>query len=235
MGTRQAGQPFASRMSTWETAAALAWLPVHILLLPRLVIRLAGAQLSDAEINLVCYLTGVLYMLLLEGRFLRRDFDPLCERPGRILMEIVLCYGLMLAFNMVVNSLVLLILPKDNPNNSAVMDMALENEGTVTALAVFLAPILEELMFRGGIFGLMRRYNRPLAYLASMLCFALYHVWGYARSDPMNWLYLVQYLPAAWLLCRCYERTDSIWGSIFLHMLINAVSLKALTMLEQLM
>ena len=51
----------------------------------------------------------------------------------------------------------------------------------------------------------------------------------------MSWLYIVQYLPVSYLLVRCYERTDSIWCSIFLHMIINGVSLRALTLLQELM
>jgi len=48
-------------------------------------------------------------------------------------------------------------------------------------------------------------------------------------------LIIFQYLPISYLLCRIYERTSSIWASIFLHMLINGVSIKALTMLEELL
>ena len=38
-----------------------------------------------------------------------------------------------------------------------------------------------------------------------------------------------------YLLCRCYERSNSIWGSIMLHMLINFISLRALTMLQEML
>ncbi|MBR1455529.1 MAG: CPBP family intramembrane metalloprotease [Oscillospiraceae bacterium] len=238
--------PFTSRMSRGETVAALVYLPIHIVLLPTLITALMGDRFNGAELNFVCYALGVLYMLACQWRFLRRDFDPLCDNFPFIALEVVICYGLMLAFNMVLNGLLAaaesLLTSGDgmgfvmnNPNNSAVVSLTDEGEGMVKALAVFLAPILEELMFRAGVFGLVRRYNRTLAYLASMLLFALYHVWGYALGDPIVWLYLLQYLPVSYLLCRCYERSNSIWGSIFLHMLINFISLRALTFLQELM
>jgi membrane protease YdiL (CAAX protease family) len=63
------------------------------------------------------------------------------------------------------------------------------------------------------------------------LCFSLYHVAPYAVLDPVNWIFLLQYIPASLLLARCYERCNSIWGSIFFHMLINAVSFSALSVL----
>ena len=90
-------------------------------------------------------------------------------------------------------------------------------------------------MFRAGIFGGLRGINRLLAYLVCMLLFSVYHVWGYALNDPMAWIYAVQYLPVGYLLCRIYERTDSIWGSILLHMFINFVAFHALTALEKLL
>ena len=48
-------------------------------------------------------------------------------------------------------------------------------------------------------------------------------------------LYALQYVPISYLLCRCYERTNSVWGNILLHMLVNFISLKALLLLEQLL
>ena len=47
-----------------------------------------------------------------------------------------------------------------NENNEAVIQMAKNNIGPTAAMAVFLAPIVEESMFRAGIFGLIRRKSR---------------------------------------------------------------------------
>ena len=107
--------------------------------------------------------------------------------------------------------------------------------GKTAALAIFLAPLVEEPVFRGAVFGGLYRRGRRLAYGASMLLFSLYHVWGYALLDPIYWVYLLQYLPVSWLLCRCYERCNSIWGSIFFHMTVNAVSISALNALSELL
>ena len=57
----------------------------------------------------------------------------------------------------------------------------------------------------------------------------------FALQDPVYWVYLLQYLPVSWLLCRCYERCNSIWGSIFFHMTVNAVSISALNALSELL
>ena len=225
---------FTSRMTRGEIIAVLLYLPLHIWLLPQLLYSLSATSgLSDLQINLIVYIAGALYMLLFAGRFLRRDFDPLCDHFRYCLLQVLICYGMMIAFNLILNSILLLVLPSEsaNPNNAAVMEMAGIEYGKTAALAIFLAPLVEEPIFRGTVFGGLYRYSRPLAYAASMLLFSLYHIWGYALMDPLYWIYLLQYLPVSWLLCRCYERCNSIWGSIFLHMMINGISIRLLSVL----
>ena len=232
---RRERPPFTSGQSIPERILALCWLPIHLFLLPRAILYFSPA-LDVSWLNIAVYASGAVYMLLTQFRFLRRDFDPLCDRPGQMLLEILVSYGAMLLFNMAISGILLLLIEDlDNPNNAAVIDMAQTSGGPVAALAVFLAPIVEELMFRAGIFGGLRKINRLLAYLVCLLLFSLYHVWGYALSDPAAWIYALQYLPVTFLLCRIYERTNSIWGCILLHMFINFVALNALTLLEKLL
>lgn len=234
MGMRQR-VPFTSRQSRAEWLLALLWLPVHLFVLPNLIVRFFP-QLDDSGLNFVCYAIGAGWMLLTQFRFLRRDFDPLCENLFGIFLQVLGCYGAMLLFNMAMSGILLLFTEEvDNPNNAAVVSMVSSSGGPIAAMAIFLAPILEELMFRAAIFGALRQRSRLLAYLAGVILFPLYHVWGYALTDPTAWIYILQYIPVSYLLCRCYERSNSIWGSIALHMLVNAVALQALSVLEELL
>ena len=232
---------FTSRTTRWETVAAIGYLPIHLGLMPLIAQVLLIKGLVDVSMaNFVCYAVGALFMLLCLGRFLRRDFDPLCDRLLGCALEIVSCYFLMMCFNLIVNLLLGFLSGADlaaleNPNNQAVFSMADESFGMISAMTIFLAPIVEECMFRAGVFGALRRYNRTAAYIASMLLFSVYHVWSYAIYEPSAWIFVLQYLPVSWLLCRCYERCNSIWGSIFLHMLINGISMQAMQMLGELM
>ena len=227
---------YKSTMTRGETIAALAYLPVHIVLLPSLLyLLLVRGNINENQMNLLCYAVGAAYMLTCCFGFLRRDFDPLCDNPLRCLKEIALSYVMMMGFNLAVSGILMLVAARENPNNAAVMDMAALDGRSVKAMAVYMAPLVEELMFRGGIFGLARRYNRALAYALSMAAFSLYHVWAFAMLDPIYWLYVLQYLPVSFLLCRLYERTESIWCCVFFHMLVNAVSLSALSALEGLL
>lgn len=116
----------------------------------------------------------------------------------------------------------------DNPNNSAILDAATQNSGAMAAMAIFMAPIVEEPLFRAGFFAPVRHRSRFAAYAVTILLFAGYHIFGYAAYDPRQWIYLLQYIPVTFLLCRAYERTNSIWTAVFFHMLVNSVSMMAL-------
>ena len=81
---------FTSHLTKGETVAALAWLPVHLWLLPLLLQQMINrGAMDDVAANVICYTLGVLYMLGLLFPFLRRDFDPLCDRPVYCLLEIL--------------------------------------------------------------------------------------------------------------------------------------------------
>ena len=224
-------QPALSAMSRWETAAALCWIPVHVVGLPLLLAYLRPG-ISAADLNFWVYVIGTAYLGSFCIRFLRRDFDPLCDNLPRILIQILAFYGYMLLGNLLVGGLLNMVLPGQNPNNQAVADLAAEAGGKITVMTVILAPVLEELMFRAGLFGLLRRYNRVLAYAVVILAFAAYHVWAYALAEPLYWLFMLQYVPVTFLLCRLYEKTGTIWSSILLHILVNAASLWALSTLR---
>lgn len=224
-------RPFTSALTKREKIAVFVYFPLHFALLPMLLYRAFGDTVTESMINLIYYAVGAVYMLVFCWGILRRDFDVICERPLRVLIVVFASYALILCFNFVF-ALIVMLLPDIiiNPNNQAIADYATADFGPMAAAATFLVPIVEELMFRAGVFGLIRRRNRVLAYAVSMLLFAFYHIWGYIAIDPVL-IYLLQYLPAAWALCYCYERTNSIWGCIFLHMLVNGVAMNAANLL----
>ena len=224
---RRSFPAFTSALTRTETMLVLAWLPVHLLLLPWVFALLSErGLLSPVWSNVLFYGLGFVYMVTAAFRFLRRDFDPLCERPFFVAGQVAYGYLGMLLFNILVGMLITDLTAAENANNAGVQALVDVSYGPMKATLVYLAPLPEEMLFRAGLFGTLRRKNRLLAYAVSMLAFSLYHVWSYAAQDPSYWIYLLQYLPAGWLLARCYERTNSIWGSVFFHMLTNALAVE---------
>ena len=229
--------PFTSSLSRSEAILVLLYIPIHVAVLQLVLGTLAkNGTLTQATANLLYYAIGFVYMVSVAFGFLRRDFDPMADRPFRFLLEVMSSYGWMFIANFLVG-MIMLGLPQGsgNPNNQSVMETAAANSRFVEAAVVYLGPLVEEMMFRAGIFGLIRRKNRIAAYAASTLLFSLYHVLPYALQTPGNWIYIIQYIPVSFLLARCYERTNSIWGSTLFHMLVNGIAFSALGALQELM
>ena len=229
MSRREHPLPAPGSLSLAQRILTLLWLPMHLIGLPvALVLLFPG--LDELEINLVYYGVSCLVLVAVNFTALRRDFDPLCDRLALNLRIIAVCYGLILLGNMAVNLILYPFVEDLNPNNDAVMEMLDESYGPMAGVVIFLAPIAEELLFRAGLFGTIRRKNKALAYVVTIAVFAAYHVWSFALTDPGQIIFVVQYLPAAFLLAWCYDNTGSIWCSIFLHMLNNGVSVWLLGM-----
>ena len=217
----------------------LGWiyLPVHIFLLPLLLSLLAAVWpggMSGGTINLVYYAVGVVFVLLVFFPVLRRDFDTLADYPGRTVLA-MLGGGLMeYVLSLAAAAVILLLVGTDaaNPNNDAVMDAVGADAGTMRAIAFFLAPLVEEVLFRGVLFGSVRRSSRVWAYALSVAVFSLYHVWQYVvvYGDPRMLLYALQYIPVSVALAWTYERSGTLWGSTFLHMILNFISYTVLSM-----
>lgn len=228
--------PFTSSLTRREAICVLLYLPLQMALLPLGIGYLAArAGIDLAWANFLYYDVGFCYMLLAGFRFLRRDFDPLADRPFYVLARILTSYALLMLCNIATANIILHFLPESrNENNEALLEMVTQNAGPMKAALIFLAPMVEEMLFRAGVFGTLRKRSRLAAYLVSALLFAVYHVWSYVVDNPAYWLYLLEYIPAGLLLARCYERCNSIWGSIGFHMLVNAMSLSLYEVASQL-
>ncbi len=84
-----------------------------------------------------------------------------------------------------------------NPNDATLADLAADDYSKVLSIAVFMGPIVEEVLFRGVIFGALQKRDRLAAYIVSVLLFALLHVWQYAVADQSATLllYMLDYIP----------------------------------------
>ncbi len=81
---------------------------------------------------------------------------------------------------------------------------------------VILAPIAEELIFRGWLYGKLRaRVNMPLAILVTSVLFGLMH---------FQWNVAVNVFALSVVLCGLREITGTIYAGILTHMIKNGVA-----------
>ncbi len=116
-------------------------------------------------------------------------------------------------------------------NHSNLNDMTISAQidaapRTTLLIVVILAPFVEEVLFRGLVFGGLRSKSRLAAYALSCALFALLHVWQYALvSQDITYLVLmIQYLVPGLVLAWCFDRSGTLWTSMLLHAGVNALS-----------
>ena len=177
-----------------------------------------------AEANVVYYVLLFALALLVFWTFLRHGFSLLVDW----LPENAFAFVTGLAGAGLLHFLVTLIpYPVQNPSEMQYLQEFAISPVATAVLLVVLIPLIEETLFRGLVFGSLRQYSRPLAYVVSVLVYALACVWRYALEigDPAYLLLFIQYLPMSLALAWCYDNGGSIWSAVALHMTINGFML----------
>ena len=85
-------------------------------------------------------------------------------------------------------------------------------------LTCVVAPVCEELFFRGFLFGALRRHGVIVATLITGLAFGAAHV----ASAPIA--FIVPLAALGMILCLIYERTRSLYPCMALHALNNSIA-----------
>lgn len=221
-------------MSRGEQLAGTVFFALYLLVLPfavkplfGLAELLLGVTLSGAAETLIYYyilltVTAVIFHGFLV-RTSRRLLDNLDGAVKTVLAGLVALYGL----NELAFRLIRATVGSRTNLNDITISARIEGAPHATLLiVVFLAPFVEEVLFRGLVFGNLTGRSRGAAYLVSCLLFALLHVWQFAvvNRDVTYFLLMVQYLVPGVVLAWAFEHSGTLWASVALHAAANALS-----------
>lgn len=139
----------------------------------------------------------------------------------------IIRYYFMGQIAMVVVSLLLEFLfniQDSSANQQAVESMLSDSPLMIVITTVIFAPILEEIIFRGGLYlGIKNKVGNTLAVLISAVSFGAIHVLG-SVSSPLDLLYILPYSVMGYFMVISVRDTDSIWGGIVYHFINNLVA-----------
>lgn len=225
------GKQHDRRMSAHEKGRGWVFFALFVLAFPPLmgvIQRSFGGELPIAEANVIYYLLSATAVFLVFWGYLKSSFSLLLDRLPENLFA--LATGLIGAG--ILHLLVMrLPYPVENPNVISYPEQYLLAPAATAAILVVLMPVVEEVLFRGLLFGTVRPYSKPLAWILSVAAYCLYCVWqfvfSYGQVDARYLLLALQYLPMALALTWCYDRGGSVWSAVVLHGVINAWSLYA--------
>ncbi len=215
-------------LSTAEQVAGFCYLPFYVCLLAlglQYLSTLLGLNLTALQINICYFVINCIVIWVIFHNFLLRSFHAIrfWELVQALILGFVLYYAGNFVYSLILNWLHLSV---TSYNDQTVQMLADQNFAAMIACAVVLAPIVEETLVRGLIFGVIRRKSRIAAYAVTILFFAAIHVWQYVLLYDWKSILLaaLQYVPAGIALGWTYEKSNTIWAPIFLHMAINAIS-----------
>lgn len=211
-----------------ETILGWLWLPVYLVFLSwglQALFSLLKIEYTTFALNIVYFSVNLLFVVLVFRRFLQQRFFG--SGFWNFVQALILGFALYAAATWLIRFLLTrLSWELTIYNNDAIADLVNVNRYVMLAVTVIAAPIIEETLLRGVVFGSLRSTGRVPAYAVSCVIFIFMHVWQFFGVYPFGSVLLncLAYIPAALALCWTYEKSGTIWGSITLHALINAAS-----------
>lgn len=186
---------------------------------------------KDEEINLTlialnsllyfCLVGGIAGLLYFRGLKPTTLFGLHPPHFGKIIKLALLYLAAVYPLLMLSQSAIQPFVPNENDVQSLVLYF-LKNPGwkerySIIIMATLVAPIAEEFIFRGYLYGVMRRFLGRIPGIAiSSILFAAMHL--HLPSMPGLTVLAV-------MLCLLYERTGSLWSNIIVHASFNTISI----------
>ena len=205
--------------------------PIPILL--AMAFEIFHLPASNLWMNFAFFCFNFTVVILVYHRYLGAALAQLGKRFGHVLGDCVACFLLYMAANVFVSVIITLCFPSfANANDANIQSMANDRFWVTFVGTVLLAPLAEEVLFRGVIFGSLYRLNRPMAYIFSTLLFGSVHIIGYLFTDGYTWteaaVSLLQYLPAGLCLGWVYADTNTIFAPVLVHTTVNLIAVMAM-------
>lgn len=213
------------QISAQEWENGWRFLPVFGFLLPMVfwgassLLNKGGASIPHGMLNLLYYLIALVAVCVIFRSFLEQSLRWTFRHLPAVLRGLLWGVGTMLLLQLFLRPAVHLA---ENLNTNQ-FALQMESMPFLTLITtVILAPVAEETLFRGLIFGSFRKH-RLLGYMITTALFCFLHVWlSVIRTGEMEYFFLaLEYVAPSVALIVCYEQSGTIWASIVLHAGIN--------------
>lgn len=185
-----------------------------------------GFKLSAGWLDFLYYAVAFLFLAGFLFHFLKESFGNMCQRLTDTLIAVVVGFVVYELCSGLINYLLALLAPRLDPSVAAANHAGKLNPGKLVIVGLLLAPVVEETLFRGVVFGSLRGRSGALAYVLSVFLFSFYFVWQdiVFSFSPGVFLTLLRYVPAGIVLAWAHSHSGTVWAPILLHIMINCVT-----------
>ncbi|MEA5017749.1 MAG: type II CAAX endopeptidase family protein [Erysipelotrichaceae bacterium] len=203
----------------------------YLYLLPRLIVYVSDKILHTYEyvmyMQFGCFiLITFIVVLLSKSIFIEANENRYDNRQNNFsyaIRSLVVMYGWMIFLNLIIN---FLTQQSSSINQMDIINLSMNYPVLTFIMAVVLAPIAEEVVFRGVIFRSLRNINYPIAIFTSSLLFGFVHVASAVFSgNYADMMYVIVYAMLGYYIGSNYERSGNIYIAIGMHATLNLVSM----------
>lgn len=200
-------------------------LPFLVGLVTRLLEEHLELGFTAAQSSAIYYLAVLLLLVAVFWDFLKNAWRILRDNTRQNIFALAAGFvGGLLATTLAS----LIPLPVENPVIADYKAQFLQSPGYTAAVVMFLRPLAEEILYRGLLFGSLRKKSRPVAYAVSAGLFALMAVWQFAilpDGGPVYLLLALRYLPLGAALTWAYDVGGSVLTPMALRVILNGLFL----------
>lgn len=189
---------------------------------------LLPAPLPQTEINLIFFSVNFTAIAIIFRQYLWAQIKLIPEIFEKIFSIAILGFAVYWALKTLLTQVLFALEPDfTNVNDVAIQNLVAENYAIMFVGTVILAPITEEMLFRGLVFRGLYDHTPGLAWVFSVALFALIHILGYIGAYSFKTLLLcfLQYLPAGICLAAAYRLSGSLLCPILIHALVNLAAM----------
>ena len=207
---------------------------VYLLVVPLLLQKictvigvLLDRSISSSAAATVYYYVITLVTAALFHKFLGKDtsrfFGDLnhsCITAG---MALVLFYGANELFHRICSRFIMAV---GNLNDVTITAQIDHVPRTTMLIIVLLAPFVEELLFRGLVFGWLAEKSVAVAYVVSAALYAFGCLWQVVAggADTASLLVLAQYMVPGLIFAWAYGRSGSVFTAVIVHCAVNVLA-----------
>ena len=224
----------AHRLSRGEKLLGTAYLLFETLFLAKLMQLfnlLLPFPLPQAEVNGLFFAINFAAVLIIFKRYLRQMLKQLPETVWSVLLVTIPAFMVYWICRILLAQIIFGIDPNfTNRNDVTIQGLVKENFPLMFLGTVILAPVAEEILFRGLLFRGVYDRSPIFAWIGSVALFSAVHILGYIGTEAPLTLLLcfVQYIPAGICLAGAYRLSGSLLCPILIHTLVNFFGMMSL-------
>lgn len=223
-----------SHMTTVELIGGGILFLVYLLIMPLLLEKirtvisvLLDRSISVAAANTVYYYVMTVVTAALFYKFLGKtgsrffgELNRCCITAG---MALVLFYGANELFCRICTRF---IMPVGNLNDVTIVAQIDNIPRNTMLIVILLAPFVEEVLFRGLVFGWLAEKSAAVAYALSAALYAFGCLWQVIAggADTASLLVLAQYMIPGLIFAWAYGRSGSVWTAVIVHAAVNMLA-----------